>query len=132
MNIPLNKLIYAYINFRILYILGILRSVYSYFFNQYDNIIRDINPSNFTPLYSSFDNFYINYFFNPIKDAFARTIYSSPNVLINLNKISANVINIGSYNYLGFGGDAVSNITNGMAMSSTRQELGNSLEQLEM
>jgi serine palmitoyltransferase len=131
--IPIKKKIYTYLNYLILNIFGILRD-YTIRFRNDKSILKDNNPSDFPPLYQSFESFYTRNIYNRIKDIFNRPVFSSPGVIITLNN-KQKAINIGSYNYLGFGSGSENkiNISNdSIATLSSRQELGTTHHQLDV
>lgn len=110
--------------------------------------VEDFEMKDFVPLYSSFESFYARNMYNRIIDVFNRPICSVPGATIDIvdrkfshsgwsfeytGKVLKNVVNLGSYNYLGFaektGPCAEAAITSvktyGAGVCSFRQEVGN-------
>ena len=107
---------------------------------------KDPNPADFVPLYSEYECFYTRNMYTRIRDCFNRPICSLPGAEIDLmERVSDDynwtfkhsgrkirVLNMGSYNYLGFaennGRCAHESIEairqNGIASCSPRQEIG--------
>ncbi|XP_041108862.1 serine palmitoyltransferase 3 isoform X2 [Polyodon spathula] len=102
----------------------------------------------FVPLYQDFENFYTRNLYMRVRDNWNRPICSLPGpqfdlvervsddynwTFRNTGKIIKNVINMGSYNYLGFAENNASFLTTvedttrqyGVGVCSTRQEMGN-------
>ncbi|XP_026165688.1 serine palmitoyltransferase 3 [Mastacembelus armatus] len=102
----------------------------------------------FVPLYQDFENFYTRNLYMRVRDNWNRPICSLPGPVFDLmervsddynwtfrltGKTIHNVINMGSYNYLGFAENntdflkTVADVTHqyGVGVSSTRQEIGN-------
>uniref|UniRef100_A0A7N6FBD0 serine C-palmitoyltransferase n=1 Tax=Anabas testudineus TaxID=64144 RepID=A0A7N6FBD0_ANATE len=102
----------------------------------------------FVPLYQDFENFYTRNLYMRIRDNWNRPICSVPGAKMDLlereshdynwtfkytGRVVQDVINLGSYNYLGFAentgpcADSVAEVTMkyGVGVASTRQETGN-------
>ncbi|KAK1893503.1 Serine palmitoyltransferase 2 [Dissostichus eleginoides] len=102
----------------------------------------------FVPLYQDFENFYTRNIYIRIRDNWNRPLCGVPGAKMDLlertspdynwtfvrsGRVLQDVINLGSYNYLGFAenkgpcADAAAEITKkyGVGVASTRQELGN-------
>jgi len=115
---PLLFAILTYITYGIVTMFGFLRD-----FLRRHNLEKTLgsqepeDTKDFVPLFASFESFYTRNIYSRIIDAFNRPICSVPGVLIDLierkfsdsgwtceytGKIIKNVINLGSYNYLGF------------------------------
>ncbi|XP_056423854.1 serine palmitoyltransferase 3-like isoform X2 [Hyla sarda] len=110
----------------------------------------------FVPLYQDFENFYTRNIYMRLRDAFSRPVCSVPGALFDLKeqvsddynwtfsdtgKVIKDVINMGSYNYLGFAEnneeslETVKNVLEkyGSGVCSTRHEMGlmDKLQELE-
>ncbi|XP_051578487.1 serine palmitoyltransferase 2 isoform X2 [Myxocyprinus asiaticus] len=106
------------------------------------------DKKDFVPLYQDFENFYTRNLYMRIRDSWNRPICSVPGAKFDLVERSSNdynwtfeytggvvkdVINLGSYNYLGFAENTGScaaaagevTVKIGVGVASTRQEMGN-------
>jgi serine palmitoyltransferase len=114
----------------------------------------DNNPSDFVPLYQSYEAFYTRNVYYRIRDNFNRPICSVPGAEIDLldrktddynwsfyyTGETVRALNMGSYNYLGFAENdgpssraAITSIGDyGISTLSTRQELGTMKCQVEL
>ncbi|KAI0979593.1 hypothetical protein GJ496_007418 [Pomphorhynchus laevis] len=146
---PLWSAVFTYVNFITLYIFGILRDIIHRFMRSAlrkssKNIYSQID---FVPLFQSFESFYTRNIYSRVRDCFSRPVCSSPGVVmkikhqihtdcnssaLKLNDPVKEVINFGSYNYLGFAknsGKCVSDSIDcikrfGIAQCSANREYG--------
>ncbi|KAA8583975.1 hypothetical protein FQN60_015183, partial [Etheostoma spectabile] len=109
--------------------------------------LRDFLRADFVPLYQDFENFYTRNLYMRVRDNWNRPICSLPGPVFDLmERVSDdynwtfrltggtihNVINMGSYNYLGFAennADFLKTVAEktrqyGVGVGSTRQEMG--------
>ncbi len=143
---PLWAAVITYMGYLILNIFGWLRDTLRYLGVETKKGAIDNNPSDFVPLYSEYECFYTRNLYTRIRDCFNRPICSVPGAVIKLvERVSddfnwtfkksgktIDVLNFGSYNYLGFAenngkcaNEAIQAIReNGVANCSSRQEFG--------
>ena len=143
---PLLLSFFTYLSYTILQIFGNIRELLRKVGLDKRKGATDNCPSDFVPLYQSFDSFFTRNYYLRVRDVFNRPICSVPGAQIELlerksndfnwsyyftgNKIKA--LNMGSYNYLGFAEnngpsskEAIQSIHEyGVATCSARQELG--------
>ena len=146
---PLLPAIVTYIGYGILTLFGFFRDfLRKYGLEKLYTAVEDTDMKNFVPLYASFENFYTRNLYNRLHDVFNRPICSVPGATIDIierkfshsgwsyehtGNVIKNVVNLGSYNYLGFAEnagpcaeaaiDAVKKY--GAGVCSFRQEVGN-------
>ena len=146
---PLVAAIMTYINYGVTTIFGFFRDfLRKHGFEKLYSAQEDPEMKDFVPLYSSFESFYTRNVYNRLQDVFSRPICSVPGATIDIierkffhsgwyyeytGKILKNIVNLGSYNYLGFaeksGPCAEASIETikkyGVGVCSSRQEVGN-------
>uniref|UniRef100_A0A672PMS7 serine C-palmitoyltransferase n=1 Tax=Sinocyclocheilus grahami TaxID=75366 RepID=A0A672PMS7_SINGR len=146
---PLLVAVLTYIGYGILTIFGYLRDFLRDWKFEKCHLAREREEQkDFVPLYQDFENFYTRNLYMRIRDNWNRPICSIPGAKMDLvervtpdynwtfehtGNVLKDVINMGSYNYLGFAentgtcADAASECTvkYGVGVSSTRQEIGN-------
>ncbi|XP_051510756.1 serine palmitoyltransferase 2-like isoform X2 [Myxocyprinus asiaticus] len=146
---PLLVAVLTYMGYGILTIFGYLRDFLREWKFEKCHLAREREEQkDFVPLYQDFENFYTRNLYMRIRDNWNRPICSVPGAKMDLvewvthdynwtfehtGKIVKDVINMGSYNYLGFAENsgtcavAASECTMkyGVGVSSTRQEIGN-------
>ena len=146
---PFWVLLSSYWNYMLLTVVGYFRD-----FLRFNNIEQNrgaqemVKMQHFTPLYDSFAGFFTRNIYMRLRDAFNRPISSVPrdtfdlmdrvtpdsNWTFQLTGHVRNVINLGSYNYLGFAAStgtcaegAIKVTTDqGLALGSSRAEMGTS------
>ncbi|XP_061109912.1 serine palmitoyltransferase 2-like isoform X2 [Conger conger] len=154
---PMLLAVLTYLSYGILTIFGYLRDFLREWKIEKCNIASERDEQrDFVPLYQDFENFYTRNVYMRIRDSWNRPICSVPGAKMDLvervshdynwtfeytGKVLKDVINLGSYNYLGFAAntgvcaDAAAEVTRkyGVGVGSTRQEMGNlsSHEELE-
>ncbi|XP_051501654.1 serine palmitoyltransferase 2-like isoform X3 [Myxocyprinus asiaticus] len=146
---PLLVAVFTYMGYGILTIFGYLRDFLREWKFEKCHLAREREEQkDFVPLYQDFENFYTRNLYMRIRDNWNRPICSVPGAKMDLvervthdynwtfehtGKVLKDVINMGSYNYLGFAensgtcADASSECTMmyGVGVSSTRHEIGN-------
>nr|CAB3266549.1 serine palmitoyltransferase 2 [Phallusia mammillata] len=146
---PLFYAIITYISYAIVTVFGFLRDfLRKYRIEKTHSSTDPLDMKDFVPLYASFESFYTRNIYNRIQDVFNRPICSVPGATIDIaerrfsqsgwkyeytGKVHKDVVNLGSYNYLGFAEktgacaeaaiDAVKKY--GVGICSSRQEIGN-------
>ncbi|XP_067311805.1 serine palmitoyltransferase 2 [Pseudorasbora parva] len=146
---PMLVAVLTYMGYGILTIFGYLRDFMREWKIEKCHIAREREEQkDFVPLYQDFENFYTRNLYMRIRDSWNRPICSVPGAKFDLVERSSNdynwtfeytgrvvkdVINLGSYNYLGFAentgfcataaGDETMKV--GVGVASTRQEMGN-------
>lgn len=143
---PFIQAVYTYICYAVLNIFGWMRDFMRNTGIEKRKGAADPNPSDFVPLYQSYESFYTRNVYTRIRDCFNRPICSVPGATIDLLERKTddynwsfyytgkkiNTLNMGSYNYLGYAENdgpcskaAIKSIEDiGVATISTRQELG--------
>ncbi|MFT7810524.1 serine palmitoyltransferase 2-like [Arapaima gigas] len=155
---PMLVAVLTYMGYGILTLFGYLRDFLREWKIEKCHVAREREEQrDFVPLYQDFENFYTRNLYMRIRDSWNRPICSVPGAKMDLvervshnynwtfeytGKVIKDVINMGSYNYLGFAentgfcADAAADVTMkyGVGVSSTRQEMGNLYkhEELEM
>jgi serine palmitoyltransferase len=143
---PFSEAFWTYVNYIILNLFGWFRDLLRNAKIEKRKGSAENNPPGFVPLYQSYESFYTRNVYGRIADCFNRPIASVPGGTLDLvervtddhnwsfrftgDKVK--VINLGSYNYLGFannGGQIAENViasikTAGVSLASTPQELG--------
>ncbi|XP_017331697.1 serine palmitoyltransferase 2 [Ictalurus punctatus] len=146
---PMLVAVLTYMSYGILTIFGYLRDFLRQWRIEKCHIAREREEQkDFVPLYQDFENFYNRNLYMRIRDNWNRPICSVPGDKMDLvervshdynwtfsytGRVVKDVINMGSYNYLGFAvnkgscADAAADVTlkHGVGVSSTRQEMGN-------
>ncbi|KAG7461185.1 hypothetical protein MATL_G00207390 [Megalops atlanticus] len=146
---PMLVAVLTYMGYGILTIFGYLRDFLREWKIEKCHIAREREEQKeFVPLYQDFENFYTRNLYMRIRDSWNRPICSVPGAKMDLvervshdynwtfdytGNVVKDVINLGSYNYLGFAensgpcADAAAEVTMqyGVGVSSTRQEMGN-------
>ncbi|KAK9959512.1 hypothetical protein ABG768_009635 [Culter alburnus] len=146
---PMLVAVLTYMGYGILTIFGYLRDFMREWKIEKCHIAREREEQkDFVPLYQDFENFYTRNLYMRIRDSWNRPICSVPGDKFDLVERSSNdynwtfeytgrvvkdVINLGSYNYLGFAENTGScataagdvTVRYGVGVASTRQEMGN-------
>uniref|UniRef100_A0A674MDA4 serine C-palmitoyltransferase n=1 Tax=Takifugu rubripes TaxID=31033 RepID=A0A674MDA4_TAKRU len=146
---PMLVAVLTYVGYGILTIFGYLRDFLRHWKIERCHIAREREEQkDFVPLYQDFENFYTRNLYMRIRDNWNRPVCSVPGPRMDLkqrvshdynwtfeytDQVIRDVINLGSYNYLGFAEntgpctDAVAKVTlqYGVGVASTRQEMGN-------
>uniref|UniRef100_A0AAY4A0B7 serine C-palmitoyltransferase n=1 Tax=Denticeps clupeoides TaxID=299321 RepID=A0AAY4A0B7_9TELE len=146
---PMLVAVLTYMGYGILTIFGYLRDFLRAWKIERCHIAREREEQkDFVPLYQDFENFYTRNLYMRIRDSWNRPICSVPGAKLDLaervshdynwtfeytGRAVKDVINMGSYNYLGFAensgacAEAAANVTlkYGVGVCSTRQEIGN-------
>ncbi|TNM95176.1 hypothetical protein fugu_017935 [Takifugu bimaculatus] len=146
---PLLVAVLTYMGYGILTIFGYLRDFLRHWNIEKCHVAREREEQkDFVPLYQDFENFYTRNLYMRIRDNWNRPICSVPGAKMDVmervshdynwtfehtGKVVKDVINMGSYNYLGFAentgacADAAVECTKkyGAGVSSTRSEIGN-------
>ncbi|XP_055028497.2 serine palmitoyltransferase 2 isoform X1 [Misgurnus anguillicaudatus] len=146
---PMLVAVLTYMGYGILTIFGYLRDFMREWKIEKCHIAREREEQkDFVPLYQDFEDFYTRNLYMRIRDSWNRPICSVPGAKFDLVERNSNdynwtfeytgrvvkdVINLGSYNYLGFAENtgacaaAAGEVTMkyGVGVASTRQEMGN-------
>lgn len=146
---PMMVAVLTYMGYGILTIFGYLRDFLRHWKIERCHIAREKEEQkDFVPLYQDFENFYTRNLYMRIRDNCNRPICSVPGAKMDLmeratydynwtfeytGRVVQDVINLGSYNYLGFAentgpcADSAAEVTMkyGVGVASTRQEIGN-------
>ncbi|KAK7907111.1 hypothetical protein WMY93_015723 [Mugilogobius chulae] len=146
---PLLVAVLTYMGYGILTIFGYLRDFLRHWNIEKCHVAREREEQrDFVPLYQDFENFYTRNLYMRIRDNWNRPICSVPGAKMDLvhrvspdynwtfqhtGQVVKDVINMGSYNYLGFAertgacAEAALESTHkyGVGVSSTRCEMGN-------
>ncbi|XP_024146676.1 serine palmitoyltransferase 2b [Oryzias melastigma] len=146
---PLLVAVLTYMGYGILTIFGYFRDFLRHWNIEKCHIAHEREQQkDFVPLYQDFENFYTRNLYMRIRDNWNRPICSVPGAKVDLvervthnynwtfehtGKVVKDVINMGSYNYLGFAentgacaGAAIETThTYGVGVASTRCEIGN-------
>ncbi|KAG5857774.1 hypothetical protein ANANG_G00022940 [Anguilla anguilla] len=146
---PMLVAVFTYMGYGILTIFGYFRDFLREWKIEKCNIASERDEQkDFVPLYQDFENFYNRNVYLRIRDSFNRPVCSVPGAKMDLvervsndynwtfeytGKVLKDIINLGSYNYLGFAentgrcSEAAAEVTKkyGVGVSSTRQEMGN-------
>lgn len=146
---PMLVAVLTYMGYAILTIFGHLRDFLRHWKIEKCNITAEREEQkDFVPLYQEFENFYTWNVYTRVRDTLNRPICSVPGATMDLlertsrdynwtfeftGRVVHDVINLGSYNYLGFAentgacADAAAAVTRkyGVGVSSSRQEMGN-------
>uniref|UniRef100_A0A8C6V415 serine C-palmitoyltransferase n=1 Tax=Naja naja TaxID=35670 RepID=A0A8C6V415_NAJNA len=146
---PMLVAVLTYVGYGVLTLFGYLRDfLRQWKIEKCHNATERDEHKDFVPLYQDFENFYTRNLYMRIRDSWNRPICSVPGAKMDMlervshdynwtfkytGKIIKDVINMGSYNYLGFAEntgvckDAVAKVLSqyGCGVCSTRQEMGN-------
>ncbi|KAA3682153.1 serine palmitoyltransferase [Paragonimus westermani] len=145
---PLSTAIFTYVGFMLLNLLGRLQDFLRWCHILHCPIVSEPKRTqSFVPLYSSYEAFYTRNLYRRVQDCWNRPICSSPGVeMVVMDRVSKDngwtleftgtkrrVLNLGSYNYLGFGDPTGPSIKAneratrlfGVGIASSRQEVGN-------
>ncbi|XP_039597106.1 serine palmitoyltransferase 2 [Polypterus senegalus] len=146
---PMLVAVLTYMGYGILTLFGYLRDfLRQWKIEKCHNATEREEQKEFVPLYQDFENFYTRNLYMRIRDSWNRPICSVPGAKFDIlervsydynwtfkytGRIVNDVINMGSYNYLGFAensgvcADAAAEITlkYGVGVCSTRREIGN-------
>uniref|UniRef100_A0A1A8FKA8 serine C-palmitoyltransferase n=1 Tax=Nothobranchius korthausae TaxID=1143690 RepID=A0A1A8FKA8_9TELE len=146
---PMLVAVLTYMGYGVLTVFGYLRDFLRHWKIEKCHIAREREEQkDFVPLYQDFENFYTRNLYVRIRDNWNRPICSVPGAKMDLMErvshdynwtfehtggVVKDVINLGSYNYLGFAentgvcADAAAEVamTYGVGVASTRQEIGN-------
>uniref|UniRef100_H3B216 serine C-palmitoyltransferase n=1 Tax=Latimeria chalumnae TaxID=7897 RepID=H3B216_LATCH len=145
---PMLVAVLTYMGYGILTLFGYLRDfLREWKIEKCHNATEREEQKDFVPLYQDFENFYTRNLYMRIRDSWNRPICSVPGARFDVlerisydynwtfnytGKVIQDVINMGSYNYLGFAesfgicADAAAEVTEkyGAGVCSTRQEMG--------
>ncbi|XP_066533822.1 serine palmitoyltransferase 2b [Hoplias malabaricus] len=146
---PLLVAVLTYMGYGILTLFGYLRDFFRYWNLEKCHMAKErYEQKDFVPLYQDFENFYTRNLYMRVRDNWNRPICSVPGAKMNVMErithdynwtfehtggVLKDVINMGSYNYLGFAensgpcADAASEATikYGVGVCGTRHEMGN-------
>ncbi|ESP02870.1 hypothetical protein LOTGIDRAFT_212374 [Lottia gigantea] len=143
---PLVAAILTYLCYFVMVVIGYIRENFRYYGLEEDKTISEPKLEGFVPLYQSWESFYTRNMYRRVRDCWNRPIASKAGPYIDVLERKSedhnwhlditgkklNVMNLGSYNYLGFsentGACATSSIDSvsqaGVGVCSTRQEYG--------
>ncbi|XP_032997902.1 serine palmitoyltransferase 2 [Lacerta agilis] len=146
---PMLVAVLTYVGYGVLTLFGYLRDFLRHWkIERCHNATEREEQKDFVPLYQDFENFYTRNLYMRIRDSWSRPLCSVPGAKVDIlervthdynwtfkytGKVIKGVINMGSYNYLGFAEntgvrkDAVAEVLSqyGSGVCSTRQEMGN-------
>ncbi|XP_063146244.1 serine palmitoyltransferase 2 [Candoia aspera] len=146
---PMLVAVLTYVGYGVLTLFGYLRDFLRHWkIEKCHHATERDEQKDFVPLYQDFENFYTRNLYMRIRDGWNRPICSVPGAKLDLlervshdynwtfkytGNIIKDVINLGSYNYLGFAEnagvckDVVAKVLSqyGCGVCSTRQEMGN-------
>ncbi|KAL2083299.1 hypothetical protein ACEWY4_021072 [Coilia grayii] len=146
---PMHVAVLTYIGFGIVTLFGYFRDFLRAAGLEKCHVAQERDDQkDFVPLYQDFENFYTRNLYMRVRDSWNRPICSVPGPVFDLmervsddynwtyrltGRTIKNVINMGSYNYLGFAENNADFLTTvadktkeyGVGVCSTRQELGN-------
>uniref|UniRef100_A0ABM5GP46 Serine palmitoyltransferase 3 isoform X2 n=1 Tax=Pogona vitticeps TaxID=103695 RepID=A0ABM5GP46_9SAUR len=153
---PLYVAVFTFVGFAVGTLFGYLRDfLRAYGLQKHVGATEREEQKDFVPLYQDFENFYTRNLYMRIRDNWNRPICSAPGPKFNLlervsddynwtfrftGRIIKDVINMGSYNYLGFAEtdpNALKTVNAmlhkyGTGVCSTRQEMGNLDKHVEL
>ncbi|XP_029453527.1 serine palmitoyltransferase 2 [Rhinatrema bivittatum] len=153
---PMLVAVLTYMGYGILTLFGYLRDfLRAWKIEMCHNATEREEQKEFVPLYQDFENFYTRNLYMRIRDSWNRPICSVPGAKVDLlerftddynwtfkytGKVIRGVINMGSYNYLGFAQntgvceEAAATVLRkyGAGVCSTRQEMGNLDKHVEL
>ncbi|XP_042900943.1 serine palmitoyltransferase 2 [Parasteatoda tepidariorum] len=151
---PFIIVLYIYLCYAVLTVFGYLRDLLRSIGLERNFMAKEVNREGYVSLYQSFESFYTRNVYMRIRDCLNMPICSVPGALTKMKERvthdynltfqftgkSFDVINMGSYNYLGFAENngkcaepvrkAIQN--HGIAICSTRHELGTTLYHQEL
>ncbi|XP_027696240.1 serine palmitoyltransferase 3 isoform X1 [Vombatus ursinus] len=156
-EVPMYAAIFTYLGYGIGTLFGYLRDfLRNHGIEKCNMAVERKEQKDFVPLYQDFENFYTRNLYMRIRDNWNRPICSVPGPTFDVmervtddynwtfkftGRIIQDVINVGSYNYLGFAENSNESLTTvrnvlkkyGVGVCSSRQEMGNTdkLEELE-
>ncbi|KAA0710999.1 Serine palmitoyltransferase 2 [Triplophysa tibetana] len=146
---PMLVAVLTYLGYGILTIFGYLRDfMREWNIENCHNAREREEQKDFVPLYQDFENFYTRNIYMRIRDSWNKPLCSAPGAKFDFveqnskdynwtfeytGRVVKGVMNLGSYNYLGFGenngscNDAAGEVTMkyGVGVASTRHEMGN-------
>ncbi|XP_061467833.1 serine palmitoyltransferase 2 isoform X1 [Rhineura floridana] len=146
---PMLVAVLTYVGYGVLTLFGYLRDFLRYWNIEKCHIATERKEQKeFVSLYQDFENFYTRNLYMRIRDSWNRPICSVPGAKVDIlervshdynwtfkytGKVIKGIINMGSYNYLGFAQDtgvfmdSVAKVLSqyGSGLCSTRQEMGN-------
>ncbi|XP_053568115.1 serine palmitoyltransferase 3 isoform X2 [Bombina bombina] len=146
---PMYVAVFTYIGFGVVTLFGYLRDfMRAWGLEKCHMAAEREEQKDFVPLYQDFENFYTRNLYMRVRDNWNRPICSVPGPEFDLmerltddynwtyrhtGRVIKNVINMGSYNYLGFAENDVSSLDTvmnmvtkyGVGVCSSRQEMGN-------
>ncbi|CAI5764318.1 serine palmitoyltransferase 2 [Podarcis lilfordi] len=146
---PMLVAVLTYVGYGVLTLFGYLRDFLRHWKIEHcHNATEREEQKDFVPLYQDFENFYTRNLYMRIRDSWSRPLCSVPGAKVDIlervshdynwtfkytGKVIKDIINMGSYNYLGFAEntgvrkDAVAEVLSqyGCGVCSTRQEMGN-------
>ncbi|CAJ1067719.1 Hypothetical predicted protein [Xyrichtys novacula] len=146
---PIYVAVMTYVGFGIVTLFGYLRDFLRFVGLEKRNVAQEREEQkDFTPLYQDFENFYTRNLYMRVRDNWNRPVCSLPGPVFDMmervsddynwtfrltGKTLHDVINVGSYNYLGFAennADFLKTVADktrqyGVGVCSTRQEIGN-------
>ncbi|XP_066483911.1 serine palmitoyltransferase 2 [Tiliqua scincoides] len=154
---PMLVAVLTYVGYGVLTLFGYLRDFLRHWkIEKCNNATEREEQRDFVPLYQDFENFYTRNLYMRIRDSWNRPICGVPGAKVDMlervshdynwtfkytGKVIKDVINMGSYNYLGFAEntgfckEAASKVLSrcGTGVCSSRQEMGNldKIEELE-
>ncbi|XP_003134305.1 serine palmitoyltransferase 3 [Sus scrofa] len=145
---PLHAMVFTYLGYGIVTLFGYLRDfLRNWGIEKCNAAVEREEQKDFVPLYQNFENFYTRNLYMRIRDNWNRPICSNPGALFDVmervsddynwtfrstGRIIKDVINMGSYNFLGLAAKydesmrTVKDVleTYGIGVGSTRQEMG--------
>ncbi|XP_043912170.1 serine palmitoyltransferase 3 [Protopterus annectens] len=146
---PLYIAVLTYMGYGIVTLFGYLRDfMRTWGLEKCRAAVERLEQTDFVPLYQDFENFYTRNLYRRVSDNWNRPICSLPGPEFDLmervtddynwtfrytGKVIKNVINMGSYNYLGFAENDEKNLStvadaierHGLGLCSSRHEIGN-------
>ncbi|NWH16632.1 SPTC2 palmitoyltransferase, partial [Grus americana] len=146
---PMLVAVLTYVGYGVLTLFGYLRDfMRQWKIEKCQNATEREEQKDFVPLYQDFENFYNRNLYMRIRDSWNRPICSVPGAKVDMmervshdynwtftytGKVIKDIINMGSYNYLGFAQkagpcqEAAAKVLSqyGAGVCSTRQEMGN-------
>eukprot|EP00075_Anas_platyrhynchos_P024494 XP_027313747.1 serine palmitoyltransferase 2 isoform X1 [Anas platyrhynchos] len=146
---PMLVAVLTYVGYGVLTLFGYLRDfMRQWKIEKCQNAIEREEQKDFVPLYQDFENFYTRNLYMRIRDSWNRPICSVPGAKVDMmervshdynwtftytGKVIKGIINMGSYNYLGFAQNngtcqqAAAKVLSqyGAGVCSSRQEMGN-------
>ncbi|XP_034352446.1 serine palmitoyltransferase 3 [Arvicanthis niloticus] len=145
---PLYVFVFTYMGYGIGMLFGYLRDfMRNWGIEKCNAAVEREEQKDFVPLYQDFENFYTRNLYMRIRDSWSHTVCSAPEKYISIKekvtddynwtfrytgRVFENVINMGSYNYLGLGrkyDESMERVKDtlekyGVGVASTRNEMG--------